>query len=159
MNLVVIYEAAFNTVDAVLDYLKKQGYDAVALEHPYSDLPRMTDPSRHTLRDFISPLTYVAVPRDQETDARRAIGEFHLPSQKRLAARCETLLFQILIASLVTFIAAIMLVLYNPFDVYFPVLYAVWLGAFIFVANLGRINAMLDRQRKSRMWHNYQSAL
>ena len=93
MNLVVIYEAAFNTVDAVLDYLRKQGYDAVALEHPYSDVPRMTDPSRHTLRDFISPLTYVAVPPDQEIDARRAIGEFHLPSQKRFAAKCETLLF------------------------------------------------------------------
>jgi hypothetical protein len=110
-------------------------------------VPRMTDPSRHTIRDFISPLAYVAVPHEQENDARRALSGFRLPSHKRLAAMCETLLFQVLVASLVTLIVAIVMIIDNPFEIFFPILYAVWLGAFIFVANLSRIDAMLARKR------------
>ncbi len=147
MNLVVIYEAAFNTADAVLEYLRKKGYDAVALETPYSEVPRATDPSKHTIRDFISPLAYVAVPHEQEAEARKALSAFELPSRKRMAAAFETLVFEVLVASLVTLIVAIIMIIDNPFAIYFPVLYAVWLGAFIFVANLSRIDAMLNRRR------------
>jgi hypothetical protein len=152
MNLVVVYSTAFNTVDTVLEYLKRHGYDAVALETPSSDRPRTVDSSRHTIRDFVNPMAYVAVPSEQEKAARLALSSFKLPSYRRIAAIGETILFQILVASLVTFVVAILLILNNPFDIYFPILYAVWLGAFIFTANLGRVDSVLTRQRIFHMW-------
>jgi hypothetical protein len=152
MNLVIVYTTAFNTMDAVLDYLRHKGCDAVVLESPDSDAPRNTDQAHHTIRDFINPLAYIAVPLEQEEAARKALAGFTLSSYRRVAAMCETLLFQVLIASLVTFLAAILLFLQDPLDTYFPLLYAVWLGAFIFVANLSRVNAVLTSKRISHMW-------
>jgi hypothetical protein len=152
MNLVVVYSTAFNTVDTVLEYLKRQGYDAVALDTPSSDQPRSVDHSRHTMRDFVSPMAYVAVPCEQEKAARLALSNFKLPSYRRIAAIGETILFQVLIASLITLVVGILLMFNNPFDIYFPILYAVWLGAFIFTANLGRVDSVLTRQRIFHMW-------
>lgn len=152
MNLVVVYTTAFNTMDAVLDFLKTRGCDAVALESPNSESPRIGDPLRPTIRDFMNPTAYIAVPLDQESTARQALAGFTLSSYRRVAAMCETMLFQVLMASLVTGVVAIVLYFDNPFDIYFPILYAVWLGAFIFLANLSRANTMLTLQRLFRMW-------
>jgi hypothetical protein len=153
MNLVVVYTTAFNTMDAVLEFLKSKGCDAVALESPDCESVRMpADPWRHTIRDFVNPLAYIAVPTEQESRARTALKNFTISSYKRVAAFCETMLFQTLVASLITLVVAVLLYFENPFDIYFPILYAVWLGAFIFVANLSRVNAMLTSQRLFRMW-------
>jgi hypothetical protein len=152
MNLVVVYTTAFNTMDAVLDFLKTKGCDAVALESPYSEILRVPEPGGPTIRDFVNPLAYIAVPLDQESAARKALAGFTLSSYRRVAAMCETMLFQVLMASLVTGVVAIVLWFENPFDLYFPILYAVWLGAFIFVANLSRVNTMLTSQRLSHIW-------
>ena len=154
MNLVVIYETAFTTVDAVLEYLRQKGYSAVVLEDPLSHLRRASDASHHTIRDFISPLAYVAVPPEQAGEAREALSGFRLPSSRRFAAACETLLFQVLIASLVTLAVAIVLIIQNPFAVFFPILYAVWVGTFVFVVYLSRIDTVLNRRRSFQRWQS-----
>jgi hypothetical protein len=152
MDLVIVYTTTFGTVDMVLEYLKNKGYSPVALEKPTTDAPSTNDPSCYMIRDFINPLVYIAVPKEQEVAARAVLHELDGSKSRRIAIICETLRFQLLVASLVTVIVAIVLLMDNPLDLYFPILYAVWLGTFIFVANLGRINAILNRQRVFRIW-------
>jgi hypothetical protein len=152
MGFVVVYTTAFNTIDAVLDFLKGKGLEAVVLESPSSQVVRQSDTARYVIGDFINPLAYIAVPAEQEPLAREVLARFKLSSYRRVAAVCETMLFQVLVASIVTLAVAILLYFENPFDIYFPILYAVWLGAFIFLANLGRVNSLLTSQRLFRMW-------
>jgi hypothetical protein len=152
MDLVIVYTTSFGTVDTVLGYLKNRGYSPVALEKPTTDKPDNNDPSRNMIRDFVSPLVYIAVPKEQEVAVREALNELDGSSSRRIAIICQTLRFQLLVATIVTAVVAIALLINNPFDFFFPILYAVWLGTFIFIANLGRINAILNRQRVFRMW-------
>jgi hypothetical protein len=152
MDLVIVYTTTFGSVDTVLEYLKNRGYSPVALEKPTTDKPdAANDPSCNLIRDFVSPLVYIAVPREQEVAVRKILHELDGSRSRRIAIICETLRFQLLVATLATVIVAIVLLIDNPFDLYFPILYAVWLGTFIFIANLGRINAILNRQRIFRM--------
>jgi hypothetical protein len=152
MDLVIVYTTSFGTVDTAMKYLENRGYSPVALEKPTTDTPEADDPSRNMIRDFVSPLVYIAVPREQEAAVRKALHELDGSKSRRVAIICETLRFQLLVATIVTAVVAIALLINNPFDFYFPILYAVWLGTFIFIANLGRINAILTHQRVFRMW-------
>jgi hypothetical protein len=152
MDLVIVYTTTFGSVDTVMGYLKSKGYGPVALEKPTAEKPDTDDPSCQMIRDFVNPIVYIAVPREQEAAARKDLKDLDGSKSRRVAIICETLRFQLLVASLVTLVVAIALLINNPFDLYFPILYAVWLGTFIFVANLGRINAILNRQRTFQMW-------
>jgi hypothetical protein len=152
MDRVVIYTTAFNAQDSVLAFLRKEGCDAVAFDEPSLDTPAEQDTERLMICDFVGPLAYIAVPREQVAAAINALGKFRESTSRRVAIICETLRFQVLVASVVTIAVAVALLINNPFDLFFPILFVVWLGTFIFVANLGRINAVLARQRTLRMW-------
>jgi hypothetical protein len=152
MNLTIVYTTGFNTVDTVLAYLRKKGCNPVSMEKPFPSVGGISEPSSGFIRDFVSPLVYIAVPSEQEVLARAALSEFRLPSYERIATICGTLLFQVAVASLVTLAVAVLLIIGDPLGVYFPVLYAVWLGVFIFVAHLSWADRMLKRQRIWRMW-------
>lgn len=156
MQRVIVYTTVKDANSDVLEYLKKQGCDPVALEKPAPNAVFVHGPSRY-VRDGIEPLTYIAVPVEQELNARRALQKFEENRRRCMSTICDTLRFQLVIASIITLVAgAVAWLTYTSRDMLFPLLLGIWLATFIFVAHVGRFHASLARQRALNAWYRHR---
>jgi len=136
MNLVVVYKANPESYVRVVEALREEGFNPVALENPRSNALYVPHSS---YRRGAKTTVYIAVPRDEKTGANSALRKWDEARQSNVQNLTKILWSQLFFSVLIIIPVAVVLMLFGIWEYTFPLLLLVWLAAFLLIANAGKI--------------------
>ncbi len=136
-NLVVVYEAQQESVDRVLEVLRKEGFNPVALENP--DCDGLFVPNNPRYIRGVRHLAHIAVPRDQARSAGSVLRRWDQAREAEVEKLTKNLwgrvFFSFLLAAAITGVFFLLGVCSE--NIVF-VLLGVWLGVVLLVSYAGK---------------------
>ena len=136
MDLVVVYKSNPGSYLRILQALRDQDFNPVALEDPSSDAVFIP---KGGYRRGAKVTVYIAVPRDEKYGAISALRKWDQARHADVRNLSRTLTAQLLFSLLIVIAAASLLLLFDIWQHAFPVLFITWFASFILIANAGKI--------------------
>ena len=136
MNLVVVYKANPESCVRVIDSLREEGFNPVALENPRSNAFYVPHSS---YRRGAKTTVYIAVPRDEKTGANLVLRKWDEARESNVQNLTKILWSQLFCSVLIIIPVAVILLLFGILEYTFPLLGLVWLGVFLLIANAEKI--------------------
>ena len=136
MNLVVVYKANPESYVRVVNALRQEGFNPVALENPQSNALYVP---KGSYRRGATTTVYIAVPRDEKTGANSTLRKWDEARQSNVQNLTKTLWSQLFYSVLIIIPVAVVFMLFGIWKYTSPLLPLVWLAAFLLIANAGKI--------------------
>ena len=135
-DLSVVYKANATCVQQVLDALRAEGFDAVALENPQA-----ATLYRSAWHYWIN----IAVPAEQKAAAEIFLKNWELQKQRNVEQITSKIKSHFISSVIIVFAAAIILLAVGIVsEILFPVLFLVWFASFVFLANIDKFRKKSD---------------
>ncbi len=148
-EMVIVYEAATDIANGVLDALRRQGLHPSKVESTGPDeysVAGLKEP--HYRRGQWRDLIHITVPSEEAGRARSFLSNWDQQSQTTAGSLIDSLKGSFLIATVLTILLGCILVLLHVSMGYIvPAVPVFWFAVFILTANLGKLTKRLNGER------------
>jgi len=136
MDLVIVYKANPESYVKIMQALREDGFNPVALENPHSNAIYVP---HGTCRRGAKTTVYIAVPRDEKHGAASTLRKWDEARQADVQNLTKTLWAQLISSILIIIPVAVVFMIFGIWE-YAPLLLTLtWLAAFILIANAEKI--------------------
>lgn len=131
MDAVVVYKANPDSVQQVLGYLRKEGFNPVVLENPDPIAFHWAVRRTHRIE--------ILVPRQEAPGAASVLRKWEQANESEVEKLTSSLTTPFLYATIITAIVAIVLALVGFLSEALPFLALIWAVLFALIANIHRL--------------------